>query len=168
MRSRRIWATASALALLALLTSCGEVPRARSVLQTEEASADVLLEADRQFALEVAERGLEAWVDWFEEEGFQLAPGEVVRGKTAIRAYMQDSFGTEGFLLEWEPEHASISASGDLGYTFGRYRAHRTGPDGTDVVREGRYITIWHKQPDGTWKVALDTGVPDPPLPAGP
>jgi ketosteroid isomerase-like protein len=163
MQMHRIWTIALPFALLALLASCAEAPKARSVLDTEKVSADVLLEADRQFALEVAERGLEAWVDWFEEEGFQLAPGEVVRGKTAIRAYMKDAFGTEGFLLEWEPEHASISASGDLGYTFGRYTAHRTGEDGSDVIREGRYITIWHKQPDGTWKVALDTGVPDPP-----
>ena len=163
MHTRRIWTLALSFTLLAVVGSCGEAPRARSVLDAEKISADVLLEADRQFALEVAERGLEAWVDWFEEEGLQLAPGEVVRGKGAIRAYMEPSFGTEGFLLEWEPEHASISASGDLGYTYGRYAVHRTGEDGSDVVREGRYVTIWHRQSDGTWKVALDTGVPDPP-----
>ena len=149
--------------VIALIASCEQAPRSTSILDQDRVSADVLLEADREFALEVAERGLEAWVDWVGDEGLQLAPGEVVRGKNAIRAYMEPAFASQGFLLEWEPEHASISASGDLGYTYGRYAMHGKTEDGTDLVREGRYVSIWQKDDDGSWKVALDTGVPDPP-----
>ena len=28
-------------------------------------------------------------------------------------------------------------------------------------AREGTYMTVWEKQPDGTWKVLFDTGDPD-------
>ena len=30
----------------------------------------------------------------------------------------------------------------------------------------GNYMTVWEKQPDGTWKVLFDTGDPDPPATA--
>lgn len=29
------------------------------------------------------------------------------------------------------------------------------------VQSEGRYLTVWQRQPDGDWKVAVDAGVPD-------
>ena len=52
-----------------------------------------------------------------------------------------------------------LSPDGQLGYSIGRWRtlgaAGPAGPTGT-------FITIWAKQPDGTWKVRFDTGVPDP------
>ena len=31
----------------------------------------------------------------------------------------------------------------------------------TGKAREGTYMTVWEKQPDGTWKVLFDTGDPD-------
>jgi ketosteroid isomerase-like protein len=34
-------------------------------------------------------------------------------------------------------------------------------------MRTGRYLTVWKKQPDGSWKVVRDIGVQDP-APAGP
>lgn len=59
--------------------------------------------------------------------------------------------------MTWQPVKAEISASGDLGYTYGYYQARSHTAQG-DVVREGKYTTIWRKQSDGTWKVVLDIG----------
>jgi hypothetical protein len=28
------------------------------------------------------------------------------------------------------------------------------------VTDEGRYVTIWRRQSDGTWKIIVDMGVP--------
>jgi ketosteroid isomerase-like protein len=61
-----------------------------------------------------------------------------------------------GFTLSWEPARAEISRGGKLGYTWGRYQAVVSGK-----TREGTYMTVWEKQPDGTWKVLFDTGDPD-------
>jgi len=35
--------------------------------------------------------------------------------------------------------------------------------NGNPVVTSGRYITMWRKEPDGTWKVVLDAGSNEPP-----
>ena len=59
-----------------------------------------------------------------------------------------------GSPLTWEPTRAEIAASGDLGYTFGNYKI-RTGDE---VRSHGVYVTVWKKQPDGSWKYVLDGG----------
>jgi ketosteroid isomerase-like protein len=105
-----------------------------------------------------------AWLRWFAPNGAQLAPGKVVRTDAERRAHMAGLFGDPTLRLVWDPDTASIAAANDLGYTIGRYQLRRLSPDGSfTVLSTGRYLTIWRKQPDGSWKAELDTGNPDPP-----
>lgn len=120
-----------------------------------------LLDADRAFALATAERGAEGWVSWFAEDGAMLVPGREIRGHEEIRAAMEPAFAEPGYALEWSPERGEIAASGDLGYTVGRYRRTRL-VEGDTTRSTGAYVTVWRRQPDGSWRVALDLGVPDP------
>lgn len=66
--------------------------------------------------------------------------------------------------LTWEPSFADVSASGELGYTWGRYTL--TIPSGkigeNPRIRMGYYVTVW-KREGGFWKVALDGVSPDGP-----
>jgi ketosteroid isomerase-like protein len=55
--------------------------------------------------------------------------------------------------LDWAP--IASGKSGDLGFTVGK--AAFTGATPEDGWRS-TYVTIWHRQPDGTWKVLFDTG----------
>ena len=66
--------------------------------------------------------------------------------------------------LIWEPSFASISSAGDLGYTTGPWEFRPPG-DSTgaspppDQITYGHFISVWRKQSDGVWKVAVDIGV---------
>ena len=60
--------------------------------------------------------------------------------------------------LTWSPVGADIAASGDLGYTWGTFEFHSKDKDGKDVVDQGKYMSVWKKQADGSWKVAVDMG----------
>ncbi len=75
-------------------------------------------------------------------------------GKRVI-AEVFESFSDTGFTLTWEPLYADISKSGDLGYTYGLYTSY-TKADSS--VARGKYVTIWRKQTDRSWKYALDGG----------
>ena len=124
-----------------------------------------LMEADRRFAREVAaaspsDRGM-VWAGWFAGDGKQIIPGKVVAGTRSIGELMGTAFATVGYSLTWDPDVASASAAGDMGWTSGRYESRSSGPDG-ESVEHGRYLTIWNRMGDGGWKVAVDTGVPDP------
>jgi ketosteroid isomerase-like protein len=122
-----------------------------------------LMQADRQFSADVQRDGIDAWVKWFAPDGQQIGPGRQIVGQAAIRDFMKDTFADSTAKLVWWPVSARIASSGDLGYTIGRYEARKRNPDGTVTVRgTGRYITIWRRQADGSWKVDVDTGHPDP------
>jgi ketosteroid isomerase-like protein len=67
--------------------------------------------------------------------------------------------------LTWTPAEAEVSQGGDMGYTWGRYEYRDRGANGKVAVQTGTYVTVWRRQPDGSWKVVLDGGEPDPKAP---
>ncbi len=122
-----------------------------------------LLEADREFARQVAARRAEAWVAAFADSGMMFGGGGPLAGRDTVRAVAQVMFEDTTFTLTWEPTTAVGATSGDLGYTVGRWESARRGPDGTRTTAQGSYVTVWERQADGSWKVAVDIGNPDQP-----
>jgi ketosteroid isomerase-like protein len=121
-----------------------------------EPNADVLLQRDREFAKASAARGALAWREFMAPNAAKPANGGVMLiGPEEIGDNMLAAFAN-GFRLSWEPTRAEISRGGKLGYTWGRYHSNFNGK-----TREGTYMSVWEKQPDGTWKVLFDTGDPD-------
>jgi ketosteroid isomerase-like protein len=57
-----------------------------------------------------------------------------------------------------------MAASGDLGYTYGNYIFKSKNKEGKVVTSYGKYISVWKKQKDSSWKVAVDMGnsIPEP------
>ena len=45
-------------------------------------------------------------------------------------------------------------ASGDLGYTYGRYDMAEP------PAEDGAYLRVWSRQPDGQWRVGADVTAP--------
>jgi ketosteroid isomerase-like protein len=143
------------------VSACGTPEPPTLDVAAQEAS---LLEADRAFNKATAEDRLEGWVRYFAENGAMFPQGRpVVRGHDAIRALMGPAFATEGFSLTWEPLEAEVSGAGDFGYTHGTFESRFPGEDGEVSITTGKYLTVWRKQTDGSWKVADDIGNNDPP-----
>jgi len=146
--------------LAALLVACACArPRPPDVA----AGRAALQEADRAFNRATAERRTEGWTEFFADDGAMMLPTGTITGQAAIRERMAKAFADTSFTLTWEPQQADVGAAGDLGYTLGRSEARFRDEQGRPVVRTGRYLTVWKKQPDGSWKVARDIGVQDPP-----
>jgi ketosteroid isomerase-like protein len=59
-----------------------------------------------------------------------------------------------------------VSDDGTLGYNWGRYEWRGPGADGHPIIKGGFFLTIWKRQPDGTWRYVMDTGAPDRPGPS--
>jgi ketosteroid isomerase-like protein len=51
-----------------------------------------------------------------------------------------------------------VTCSGDLGYALGAVVV--TIPNGHRVTT--KYATIWQRDPDGRWRLAVDSSSPDP------
>ncbi len=121
----------------------------------------VLMDADEQFCNATRERRLEGWMSYFAPDAAIFPIGRpTIDGKEGIRAFYEKVFGDPSFTLEWRPVKADIAASGELGYTYGTSDMKRKDASGKEIASKGKYTTIWKKQPDGSWKVALDIGTP--------
>ena len=125
-----------------------------------EQERQALLEADIAFAEDVAQGGAEAWTSYFAPDGRMFGSDGWVTGHNAIMEYAGEMFADEMAQLSWTPEVAEVAAFGDMGYTIGTYKFVQGGPDGELVRMNGTYVTIWRKQNDGSWKVAVDIGNP--------
>lgn len=124
--------------------------------------AQTLMQLDRDFDKATAEKGVDGWVLYFAPNGSML--GDTLpptTGRAAIRLEMEPALSDTNFSLRWNPVKADILMPGVLGYTVGRWERIRKKPDGSIIKKTGTYTSIWKKQPDGSWKIVLDTGSPD-------
>jgi ketosteroid isomerase-like protein len=130
--------------------------RAESALAEYKAQ---LLAADTAFCASAVKDGvLAAFLGVATPETKILS--ESGKGFDAVKSGFKDLKPTA--TLTWKPSEANASMGGDLGYTWGRYQYRDVGADGKPVVETGTYVTIWRRQADGSWKVVLDGGSPDP------
>ena len=121
----------------------------------------LLYDIEARFAKDVLERGGAAFADWFAEDGVALGNGAVPKvGRVAIAK--SANWSPKVYQLIWTPTDAVMGPSGDMGYTWGHFEGHSKDANGNPVVTNGRYMTIWRKQPDGQWKVVLDAGANEP------
>jgi len=122
----------------------------------ENHSPGALIKADREFsAMSVREGMFKAFLFYMAEEGVILRDNSYPeKGKEALLKRFSGRSDTS-FVLSWDPLYEKISESGELGYTYG---IHTTLEKTTGEIARGTYITVWEKQPDGSWKFALDTG----------
>lgn len=127
-------------------------------------AADVLLDTDRSFAAFAQAHGVAAAFREFAAEDALLLPmGEArVRGREAIHKSLLD---LPAGALSWSPVAGEVSRSGNLGYTWGTYQFRVREGDDPTALRHGKYVTIWKRQPDGSWRYVLDTGNSSPPSP---
>jgi ketosteroid isomerase-like protein len=120
-----------------------------------EADLDSLISAERAFSLLSVDRGMkEAFLSNLAENSVLFRPlpmsGQELWKKLA----------SPPATLIWEPAYAEVSGAGDLGVSTGPWEM-RPPPSlhGSTLPLHGHFISIWRKQPDGTWKVELDLGV---------
>jgi ketosteroid isomerase-like protein len=125
-------------------------------------AAKYLMERDRECDTVTSRDGSGGWVSYFAQDGILMPAGsELLVGQAAIRDHAVKAFAAPGFSLRWEPIDAG--ASGDLGYTYGLFRANEAGADGRPAVSYGKYVTIWRMQPDRSWRIAIHIANPSPP-----
>ena len=122
-----------------------------SFLRTTAAPAPELEAADLAFAADTGQRGVAGWVAAFEPGGAMMRRGARIEGAAAIGDAMRDLLASGR--LAWVP--VASRRRGDLGFTVGK--ATFTGATPADAWKS-TYVTVWRRQPDGTWKVLFDTG----------
>jgi len=119
-------------------------------------AARAMVESERKFYRTGQEKGTRAaFLAFLADDGIVFRPGPV-NGKEVWKERAET-----GFDLIWEPSFAAVARSADFGYTTGpaKWRANKKDEK---FLGYGHFISIWKKQPDGSWKVAVDLGNENP------
>jgi ketosteroid isomerase-like protein len=121
----------------------------------------LLFDLEARFAKDTKERGGAGFASWFAEDGVALGNGQApVIGRVAIEK--SANWLPKNYQLTWTPTDAQMGPSGDMGYTWGHFEGRSKDASGNPVLNSGRYMTIWRRQADGSWKVVLDAGANEP------
>ena len=127
--------------------------------QKSQTGPGLLLQLEADFAADVGKHGHDAFLTYFAEDGVEVVDGGGFKTKDDMR---KEKPWPEGTTLTWTPVKADMSASGDLGYTYGNYVYTAKNKEGNVVANYGKYTSIWKKQKDGQWKVVVDMGNSSP------
>lgn len=121
-----------------------------------------LVAADREFDNSTAANGVEGWVSHFAPDAILMpAASPIVTGQDAIRAFVSKTM-TPDSSIRWEPIDGFVS--GDFGYTYGLSKSVRLGAGDKPEVSWGKYVAVWRRAPDRSWKVVvhIDNASPAP------
>jgi uncharacterized protein (TIGR02246 family) len=97
----------------------------------------------------------------FAEDGVQLAGnGKIIKGRKQIAELQKAGMSGADPGVKVTVTTTQMWLDGDTAYETGKYKYQYTdkGKPGKD---EGRYVTIWKHQKDGSWKLSMDMGVPE-------
>jgi uncharacterized protein (TIGR02246 family) len=150
----------SPLACLALaLLTAGCSNTSAPPPDTRATDLQAVKEVEAAWVQDLATKDPDKSVGYFAEDGSALYPGAgILNGKAAIRAAMAPYFADPNFSLTFQSTRAIASKGGDMAYSQGTYTMTMTNPKTKKSVTDNeKYLTIYMKQADGSWRAVADT-----------
>lgn len=137
----------------AMLTACNNKPAVDMAKEQQS-----LMAADQAFCSTEMQQGMrKAMEKFYDDEVVGISPNSPVSvGKAAILKEISDMKMDSSNGLRWKAEKCVVSASGDLGYCWGRYDYKGKNKEGVDTTWYGAYCTVYKKEADGSWKAVVD------------
>ncbi len=142
----------SILPLLCVLVASGLAQRN----DDRDANLRSLVEAERGFARASIDKGTRAaFIENLADDSILFRPRPV-----AGKKWMEEHKATPG-VLTWQPLFADVSSAGEMGYTTGPWEYREKSLEDQPVAH-GQFVTVWKRQTNGAWKVAVDLGTSNP------
>jgi ketosteroid isomerase-like protein len=145
-----------ATAVLMLVLSLNSLPKDTRLTPAQAE----LVAAERAFAKLSVDRGIrESFITYFAADGIGFGPHPYKVKEVLSNGPVPAT--RSPIVLNWAPIYGDIAGSGDLGYNTGPTVFEDRGPNKTPTAH-GIFFSVWKRQSDGSWRVALDLGGPTP------
>ena len=150
------------LFLLALSTAC----QTQATSETRAADEAALRKLDDEWSKAAGSRDVEKTMSFYSDDAVVMAPNvPTLAGKESIRTLWKSMLESPSFSGGWKTTKVEVARSGDLAYVTGNYEFNETDANGKPITDKGKYLEVWKKQADGSWKCVADSFNSD--LPAG-
>lgn len=125
-----------------------------SYFKNQQKDLEILLNTDKEFSNLSKKRGAaHAFSQYLTSDAIMLPQNkQPIFGVKSIYESMNNPDSKDQ--LTWKPKGGKITRSGELGYTWGIYTLVLS----NKKIIKGKYLNIWIKQKDGSWKVEVDMG----------
>ena len=154
--------TCALVALLSLATAC----QTTTVADTWAADETTLRNLDAEWSKAAGAKDIDKTISFYSEDALVMPSNSPVLKGKAVREMWQGMFSLPGFGGGWKATKVEVATSGDLGYVTGTYEMNETDASGKPKTDKGKYLEVWKKQADGSWKCVADMFNTD--LPATP
>jgi ketosteroid isomerase-like protein len=155
-------------ACIALLTF-GLACQTPAPADTRAADENALREVDAQWSKAAGTKDIDKTVSYYASDAIVLPPnGPIPTTKEAIRAVWKDMIASPGAAISWKASRVEVARSGELGYLSGTYEFSMNDASGKPIKDHGKFVEVWKKQADGSWKCVTDIWNSDLPAPAPP
>lgn len=153
------------LVLAVSALGCSTTPA--PVPDTRAADLQAVKDVETAWVKDVATKDPDKWASYFTDDGSGLYPGgPTLNGKAAVKAAMTPVMADPNFSLTFQSTRSVASKGGDMVYSQGTYVMTMTDPKTKKPITDkGKYLTVYMKQPDGSWKAIADTFNSDSPMP---
>jgi ketosteroid isomerase-like protein len=142
------------ITLLLLLAIAG-TSKAQS---TKQDAIKAINNAEKAFKDMAAEKGIREAFVYFAADNAIIKRGNdsLVYGRAGIGNFYSGEFFKQA-TVSWSPDVTDAAASGDMGYTIGKYEWIVKDSSGNIKNKStGIFHTVWKKQADGSWKYVWD------------
>ncbi|MFB0554251.1 MAG: DUF4440 domain-containing protein, partial [Phycisphaerae bacterium] len=123
-----------------------------------EADLAAIEEVLNQYAVTANAGDFEGWLSLHADDVVKMPPdAPAIFGIEDLRANFKPAFESFDTYCVIYPEETQVD--GDMGLARGTYSISITpkgGGETIDVMKDGKYLTICKRQPDGTWKISHD------------
>jgi len=110
---------------------------------------------------------IEKVMTFYADDATQLPNnGEAVKGKENIKAEMEKMMSMGMKMKDVNFTSVEINAAGDLGYEIGNYSMTMEMAPMGEMKDDGKYIALFKKQQDGSWKVYAEIWNTNTPMPS--
>jgi uncharacterized protein (TIGR02246 family) len=141
------------LAALSLSAAC----QPQAAADTRVADEATLRNLDAEWSKAAGAKDIDKTVSYYSDDALVMPSNSpVLQGKAAARAMWQAMFNMPGFGGGWKATKVDVARSGDLAYVTGTYEINETDSNGKPKTDKGKYLEVWKKQADGSWKCVAD------------
>jgi ketosteroid isomerase-like protein len=128
-----------------------------------QAEGEILMKLSKDWSDLVKTKDLDLILEGWAEDAVMMAPGmPPLKGKDAIKAYVNEGLNIPGYKIRWEPLEVHVSDCGDMAYMIERNEIIVNDSLGNPVASYNKTVTVWRKQDDGSWKNVIDMWNADP------
>lgn len=157
----REWKHAAGLVIVVgavlLAGGCASTGSSSTPASSATADASVLKQLDDAWSAAAATRDPAKVGAFYAENAIAFPPNAPAAvGKQAATQVWAAYFAEPSLSISWKSNDARISACGGLGFTSGSYKLSLKGPDGAMINDTGKFLCVWEKQADGSWKAIRD------------